>query len=272
MHLIRFNHYSKAVDLSHQFLSNTKLEPIMESDSDNTKSVISEIIDKYKLNLTIVLSFGTGMELIIPIIKKLCENGEFNIDLNIETVTLMAITAITIVYLEEAKEEKLRREAEKHKIVLDEEQIESENRLIKSLEKDSKSLLEELKLRGVGNGIVKKIIICVKSIGKLAKLLFRHSKSVIESFFDMFGYAAICIPVLTSIKLLITNYNWTLDNFYNNLESILIGLGSLSAKHLANWFLGLTKDKKVPAEIRNSGKIVDVKYKGEHGEKLIKEQ
>jgi hypothetical protein len=269
MHLIKYASYSKAIDLGKEFLKYTKMEPMFESESEGSKNILADLAEKYKLNLTLVLSFGTGMELMVPIIKKLCENGEFKIDLNNETLVLMSLTAVTIAYLEEAKEEKLRKEADKHKDT--QEELKEQEKLIHVLEKDSKSLLEELKLRGVGNGIIKKLILCIKAIGKLIKILFKHSKTIIDSFFDMFGYAAICIPILNSLKILINNYSWTLDNFYNNLESLFIGLGSLSARYLVDWFLDFRKNKQLPKELKDDN-YLDAGYDSNNKEKLIKEQ
>lgn len=271
MQLIKFNTWSKSYDIGQEFLSYLKIQPVNEAESGDFKQMLQEIINKYRLNIALTLSFGTGLEVFIPVVKRLCENGEFKIDLTPENLVMMVVTAVTIAYLEETKEEKARKLLEDDPDI-SEYEIEQKDELISKLETDSKSLLEELKLKGIGNGIIKKLLLVIKSIGKLSRFIFRKSKTVIESFFDMFGYAAICIPILNSIKILISNYQWTLDNFNNNIESVILGLTSLSAKHIINWFLDLRKDKKLPVEIRHSGKYIDTKFDREEKDELIKEQ
>lgn len=243
MSILKFEHYNHAVDLRHQFKQYFNNEILLES--EGTKKVLKSVVNDLRLNTAVIFSFGTGMELLIPIVKKLCENGEFKIDLNIQTVTLMTLTAVTIAYLEEVKEEKLRKE----------------------LEKDSKSLLEEMKLRGVGNGIIKKIVRCIKSIGSLAKLVTKHKKSIITSFFEMLGYAALCVPVLNSVNALVGKYDMTLDSFSKNIASLILGLGSLSVKNIFNWLM----DKGTMNQ--NADEYVDSRYDSDDDEdKLIKEQ
>lgn len=242
MSILKFEHYNQVVDMRLQFKQNFNTEIVLES--EGTGTVLNSIVTDLKLNTAVIFSFGTGMELLIPIVRRLCENGEFKIDLNLQTVTLMTLTAVTIAYLEEVKEEKLR----------------------KQLEKDSKSLLEEMKLRGVGNGIIKKIVKCIKSIGSLSKLVLKHKKSIITSFFEMLGYAAICVPVLNSVNALVGKYNMTLDSFSNNISSLILGLGSLSVKNIYNWLVDRGRTD-------SSSEYVDSRYDSDSDkDKLIKEQ
>lgn len=238
MKLLKYNDYSQAMQLTEEFLQGVKQEAIFES--DDHKSTLHKLAEDLKLNLGIIVSFGTGMEVMIPIIRKLCENGELKVDLTFETLAMITLTAITIAYLEEVKD----------------------NEKKQLLETDSKSLLEELKLRGVGNGIIKKIVSCIKSIGSLTALMFKHQRTIIQSFFDMLGYAALCVPVLNSIKFLISNHNWSLDSFSNNIASVVIGLASLSAKSLMKWLYNLAdKATRTPDVVEN-----------DDDEKLIQEQ
>lgn len=238
MKLLKFNEYSQTIQLTEEFLQGVKQEAIFES--DDHKSVLNKLAEDLKLNLGIIVSFGTGMDVMIPIVRRLCENGEIKVDLTFETLAMITLTAVTIAYLEEVKDN------EKKQV----------------LESDSKSLLEELKLRGVGNGIIKKVVNCIKSIGSLTALLFKHQRSIIQSFFDMLGYAALCVPVLNSIKFLVSSHNWSLDTFSNNIASVVIGLASLSTKSLLKWLYNLAdKATKGPEEVES-----------EDDEKLIQEQ
>lgn len=78
----------------------------------------------------------------------------------------------------------------------------------------------------------------------------------------MLGYAALCVPVLNSIKFLVSSHNWSLDTFSNNIASVVIGLASLSTKSLLKWLYNLAdKATKGPEEVES-----------EDDEKLIQEQ
>jgi hypothetical protein len=144
-----------------------------------------------------------------------------NIDLTPETIVLMTIAGITIAYLEEHKELEER----------------------KKLEKDAKSMLEELKLRGVGNGIVKKLVACIKSMGNIFKILFKNRRHIINGFFDMFGYTSIVIPVLNAISYMIGKYDMNLETLPSNFLSLGLGVTTLAAKHGLNYLIDLLKDK-----------------------------
>jgi hypothetical protein len=238
MKLLKFNDYSQTISLTEEFLHFAKQDAIFESEEN--KSTLEKLASDLKLNLSIILSFGTGMDVFIPIVRRLCENGEIKVDLTKENLAMITLTAITIAYLEEVKNK------EKKEI----------------LEKDSRSLLEELKLRGVGNGIIKKVVECIKSIGNLVSLIFKHQRSIIQSFFDMLGYAALCIPVLNSINFLISTHNWNLDTFTKNIASIVLGLASLTTKSLLNWLYNLADKAKGNSDDSND----------DEEEKLIQEQ
>ena len=82
-----------------------------------------------------------------------------------------------------------------------------------------KSILEELKLKGIGNGIVKKLVKCVKAIGNIAKLLYKNTPYVITGFLDMLGYAGILIPTMNGISAVVSNYNLDLDSLVGNFLS-----------------------------------------------------
>jgi hypothetical protein len=248
MRIYSYDDYSRALDLSNHFMKNITTDIILESDEETEEddNFLSKLTKDLKLNTALILSFGTCMELLIPIVKKLCENGEFQIELTPHNLALMTLTAVTVAYLEEEKEK-----GKKEK-----------------LEKDSKSMLEELKLRGIGNGIIKKLVKALMSIGYISKLIFQHKKNIVASFFEMLGYASLYVPVLNGIKAIIGDYNLTLDNFSNNIASLLLGLASLSAKHILNM---LTKATKKEDDEKKTD-IIDSTYDTEGREKLIREQ
>jgi hypothetical protein len=223
----KFKAYSEAATLAGSFVGAlTGDHPVYESGGDGAR-VLAKIVAKLKLNAGIIMSFGTGMEVLVPLVRRLIENGEIKVDLNTETATLLTLTAITIAYLQEEKEEKARRR----------------------LERDSRSLLEELKLSGVGNGIVKKTVGCIKAIGAVARLLMRHRGHVLTSFFEMLGYTALCLPVINAIKSIVGTYHFTLDNFKQNMASVALGLGALSAEQGLEYLKNLIHRKGAAPEV-----------------------
>lgn len=220
-----FRVYSEAVGMAEDFVGALSVGMVSESGGP---SVLDKIVADLKLNAGVITSFGTGLEVLIPLVRRLIENGELKVDLTTETATMLTLTAITIAYLQEEREEKARRR----------------------LERDSKSLLEELKLRGVGNGIVKKTVGCLKAIGAVAKLLMRHRGHVLTSFFEMLGYSALCLPVINAIKSIVGTYHFTLDNFSQNMASVAMGLGSLSAKQGVEYLRALIHRRKGGADVQ----------------------
>ena len=202
----RFDGYSAAVEMAEGFLD--AVPGVMVSEAGKFGDLISKITADLKINAGVIMSFGTGMDVMIPLVHRLVENGELKVDLNPETVALLTLTSITIAYLQEERDERAR-----HR-----------------LERDSKSLLEELKLRGIGNGIVKKVVGCLKAVGAVAKLIMRHKGHVLTSLFEMLAYSALCVPVVSALKALVGTYHFTVDNFPNHMASLGVGLASLGAK------------------------------------------
>jgi len=219
MKVLRYAEYYSAVDMAQDFLGVIGNSRVDESGPND--SIVKKIMKDLKLNYSLVLTFGVGLEAMYPVIRNLVNNMSLNIDLNPETVVLMTIAAVTIAYMEEHKEARDR----------------------KRLEKDSKSMLEELKMRGVGNGIIKKIVLCIKSIGNLFKILFKNKRHVINGFFDMFGYTALVVPTISAILYMIGKYSLNIETLPSNFLSLGLGVTTLAAKHGLNYIIDLLKDK-----------------------------
>jgi hypothetical protein len=138
MEIIKFKEYSLQDSIVSDFLKSFD-KMITESDETSYKKVQNKIISDLKLNTQFILTFGIGIGTFYPIVDKLMRNMSIDsIELTPDKVVLLTIAAITIIYIEEKKFKSA-----------DEEEV---------LTKDSKSMLEELKMMGIGNGIVKKLI------------------------------------------------------------------------------------------------------------------
>lgn len=222
--VLRFGEHAMGQDLARELVEGAKGPHVLESDGD--RGFVEKLFSDLRLNAGVILSFGTGLEIMLPVMRRLVQNGELRVDASVENVALLTLTAITIAYLQEEREERARR----------------------ALERDSKSLLEELKLRGIGNGIVRKAVGCVRALGALAKILLRHRGHVLASLLEMLGYSALCLPVIGSVKALIGAHGLTLDNFANNMASVAVGLGALSLKNGLEYLRGLASRAKGPGD------------------------
>ncbi len=211
MRVHKFAEYNLQYDITYDFLNSFNLV-INESTQKSYKKVAKKVISDLRLNSKLILTFGTSIGVFFPVVEKLMKN--MNIDafnLDIQSVVLLTIAAITIIYLEEKKFQSA-----------EEEQI---------LTKDSKSMLEELKLKGFGNNVVKKLIKGLKSIKNIFYIIGKHANAVISSFVDMFAYTAILIPIMNGINYIIGKYNLNLDTIIQNFSILSTGVATIIAKN-----------------------------------------
>jgi hypothetical protein len=159
------------------------------------------------------------------------------VELTTESVVLATICALSILYLEGKKTKKVDEEA---------------------LRTDSKSMLEELKLRGIGNGIVKKIIAAFESIKNIFTTITKHTGSVINGFIDMFAYTALLIPVMNAVKFIIGKYDLNLETLVSNFAGLAVGIGTVVAKHAITDIISKLKNKN-SINIKKNNIVNDIK-------------
>lgn len=258
MKILKYSTFNKSIEMADLFLENIDSEYVEPEKYDD---ILKKIIHDLRLNGQLALKFGTGLTAMYPLVSKLVENMSLNIELKTETVVLMTVACITITYLEETKDMKEKAE----------------------LERDSRSMLEELKLRGVGNGIIKKLVACIKSIENIFKIIYKQRRTIINGVFDMFAYSAIAIPLVNAILFMIDKYHMDANSLPSNFLSLGLGVTTIAAKHGMNYILsklGRSVDKEVVMnDIENSNpilkkgqtKFVDTEYVNDDGEKLISE-
>lgn len=217
MKFSRFNEYSMAQD----FINSLESDIINESfDSDEYKSMQSKITKDFKLNIELVSTFGAGIGFIYPIVSSLMNNMNISsIELTADKVVLATITAASIIYLEEKK--------------LNTDKI----------TKDCKSMLEELKLMGIGNGLIKKLVEGLKSIRNIFSLIGKHIGKVIIGFIDMFAYTAMLIPIMNGILSIVGKYDLNLDTLPQNFIGLGMGVGTIIAKHGISEIINKLKGK-----------------------------
>lgn len=185
-----------------------------EMDEGDTpyKRIEKKVLSDLKLDTKLVFTFGAGIGALYPVVQEMMANLSLSgVEMTQETSVLLTIACITIVYLEE-KKAKTPEEEEK-------------------LTKDSKSMLEELRMRGIGDGIVKKVMKSLESIKNVFATVAKHLGAMIGGVIDMFGYTAILIPIMNAILWVIGKYDMSVDAVIQNFFSLGVGIASRIAKH-----------------------------------------
>jgi hypothetical protein len=265
MKIQRLEEYALYEKMAQDFLDSFYI-PIKESgDVKKTsyKRIQMKTMKDLKLNTRLISTFGTGMTAFYPIVDSLIRNMNINsIEMDSTKVVLLTICAFSIIYLEEKK----------YKYV-EEEEI---------LTKDSKSMLEELRMMGIGNGIVKDVIKAFQSIKSIFQLIGKHINTVVNGFIDMFAYTTILIPVLNGITYIVGKYDMNLNTFLTNFMGLSMGIATILAKHGIIELLKKIKrrikisnkdEKEIIDELETNDikKISDFTYNTKEGE-MINEQ
>ena len=100
-----------------------------------------------------------------------------------------------------------------------------------SITKDSKSMLEELKMRGFGNGIVKKLMKSLESVKNIFYIIGKHLGAVVGSIVDMFAYTSLLIPIMNGVMFIINKYDLNLETLPQNFLGLAVGVGTIITKH-----------------------------------------
>lgn len=205
MRITKFQEYIFQDNMSCDFINS--FDSIITESDDNEK-LMKSILTDLKVNTELVLTFGTGIGTFLPLVEGLLSN--MKLDTDIRAVLLLTICAFTIIYIEEKKYKNANQ--------------------VDLLVTDSKSLLEELRMLGIGNGIVKKLVQLMQSIMGIFNLISKHIGSIINNFVDMFAYASLLIPIMNGLSSLVGKYDLTIDSFIYNVSGLALGIGTIIAK------------------------------------------
>lgn len=230
MDILKFNQYSLQESMLSDFITFLTESKLNESSEETIKykEILKNTFKDLKLNLSFIGTFATGIAIMSPIVKELISNSRINIELTPQNVILLTVTAFSIIYLEERKNKNI-----KSGLNINEE----------AFKKDVKSLLEELKLRGMGNGIVKLTVSCFKSILNITNIIFKNIGNVISGFLDIFAYTALFIPIINSIMSLVGKYDLDLVTLPKNFLSLGVGITTLLAKNGIKFLIDILSDK-----------------------------
>lgn len=285
--ILKYGEYENSMKIIVEF-AKLLVEPINESNKKRSKetvkisetqvySILNELGERLKFNMGLILTFGAGINAMYPIVLQIIQNTNLNIKLEPESIILMTIAVLTITYLQESKNKSQSAEiicqvckgtgkltdsdVENLENVDDKESCyncDGKGTHGTVSKWDTSTMLEELKMKGIGNTVIEKLVKCFIAIRKFLKVVFRGASSIL----DLFGYTAILIPVMNAVTALIHNNYWNLENLPSiiggNLYSFGVGLVAILAKmgldNLAtrvNNFLGDKKVNVEPVDIKN---------------------
>jgi hypothetical protein len=290
--VLKFNEYKTSVSLLEDFVDKLIDEKIHESkDESSIKKIATQLQKDLNFNYSLIFTFGAGINAMYPIVTHLLKNSNLNVELTLENVVLLTITAISIAYLEEKKN----RTGETHldcdfcsstgsvktQDVDEPCQKCSGSGKIESLvtKQDTDTLLAELKLRGLGNGIVKKLVKCFTSVGSFLKTIFKHAGLIISNFVDLFAYTSLLIPTMNAISGIINAHQLNLENLpmeiARNLLVFGVGVGTMLAKRGFEWIskkiTDFLKSKKLFG-YGSDNKLIDIETKLKDNTEIINEQ
>lgn len=294
--VLSFKEHQKSIKMAEELIEMIISPKVNESEETETvnknqiNKIAQNLANDLKFNFGLVATFGTGIRAMYPVVDNLIKNSTLKIEATQENIVLLTITALCITYLEERNNREGSKEIVCHdcngnsvKNSKDEATCATCNGVgsIKSevTKQDTDTLLAELKLRGIGDGIVKKVISCFRSIGNIFKIIFKNTPYVINGFIDMFGYNSLLIPSMNAISALIGQYHFDINNLAMNLLSVGLGVGTFLAKGGFNYLVNKLKDKynlKINPDLEDSivTKSIDIND-GENSiedQNLIKEQ
>jgi hypothetical protein len=243
MIILKFNQYNMVGRFIELFDNSIINESI---DDNNIKNILTEFSKDLKFNFGLIFTFGAGIKAMYPIIDNLVRNENIKLDLTQENILLLTLASIAITYLEESNNRigdskiscSCNLEDKYCKICNGEGFLNS-----KVTRSDARTILEELKLRGIGNGIVRKVVDCLKSISNIIKIIFKNSPYVINGLIDMFGYTAMLIPTMNAINSLIGEYSLNMETLPGNFLSLGIGIGTFLAKRGFNFIVRKLKKR-----------------------------
>jgi hypothetical protein len=159
------------------------------------KSIISDIIDEYKLAPKFLFTFGTGIGAFIGPVTSLLEGSGINISEN--SVYLLVITAIAILLNET----------------------------------NVSGLIQKLKEEGLYSSL-ESVKNYIKSVTDLVNGVTRKVLGVSYSLADILAFTSLLIPVTNMLNTMIETHGLTMGNFSLMIKGILLSMAVYGVKHI----------------------------------------
>lgn len=170
---------------------------LMESliKEEKGKSIISDIIDEYKLAPKFLFTFGTGIGAFIGPVTSLLEGSGINI--SEQDVYLLVITAVAILLNET----------------------------------NVSGLIQKLKEEGLYSSL-ESVKNYIKSVTDLVNGVTRKVLGVSYSLADILAFTSLLIPVTNMLNTMIETHGLTMGNFSLMIKGILLSMAVYGVKHI----------------------------------------
>lgn len=178
------------IEMAHNFLTSVFGDILTESSDIAFNDFF---VNKLPLHKKLLQDYKIVFSIMKTITITLLRNSNLNTKIDKKFINLLSSTAFSVCVLEE-------------EIYIKQNKIEKDD-----IEKEIKILLEELKLCGVGNGVVKNLSKIYQSIFNMSHLLFK-SKDIFTSFNEY--------NLTKSLVLYIERHKLSLSNFIDNFTQL----------------------------------------------------
>lgn len=170
---------------------------LMESliKEEKGKSIISDIIDEYKLAPKFLFTFGTGIGAFIGPVTSLLEGS--GISISEQDVYLLVITAVAILLNET----------------------------------NVSGLIQKLKEEGLYSSL-ESVKNYIKSVTDLVNGVTRKVLGVSYSLADILAFTSLLIPVTNMLNTMIETHGLTMGNFSLMIKGILLSMAVYGVKHI----------------------------------------
>ena len=281
--ILKYKDHVKMRNMGKVFMDSLSMninESRADIDNETVEVILSDIINDMNINQGLLEKFKLNITDTIPVLKSLVDNSKIEFETTAENLVLLGLTVLSISNLYETDNKAGHGvlpcpscsgkgcgecgDSGEVKAIID--------------KREAQSLLEELRMRGVGNVIVKKIVQCFVSIGKFTKTLLEKSDYSVSGLGDMLNDKSILLPIMNAMEKFIRDYDITIDTISNNLISLGSSVASHTSKKGFPWLVTKLSDvfgienAELPETDNTDILISDPNEDDIEGNNLIKEQ
>jgi hypothetical protein len=194
MGILKFEDYT----INSSILSLIKEFENIDINESSNNNHLNDIVNTLNLNENIIDIYNSvNFDVLFNIVKELISNDSLNVELNDKNITQSTLSLILISLKND---------------------IEKTNNLkyynsVDDLKNDIRDILEELKLEGIGNGIIKKISTILEQIYDFFKLISKDIKiNNIKTLFDIISNDRLSNIILSPIYNYIKKNNVSMNS------------------------------------------------------------
>jgi len=237
MDVLKFKDWS-SLSFTEEFFKILGDNFLTESEKNNSDrfKIATDFIKKMKFKSDIYKIFAPIFDTSALLVEHLLNNSNFNIEITPTIIPLVTLSTLCITYIEENK----------NKMSADDYNL---------LKIESKSILEENKLTGVGNGVIKELVSAFKSIGGLMNTINKKRNKKGNGFFTIIDDIKCGQSILNTIDYLVKKYKMNSTDLVNKIKSISGNMSSKDIKNNLNYFLSQIKNEPANKDIKPNDAI-----------------